>query len=104
VTIAGDVPGSDRVEKVEVILEVGSEGGSLAIVGTRAEDGWRFRAVRDESTLRELLNAEDRAGLEFWQQSDWVESLEGALSCSIGIRGTCSLRCPGSVYRVLEAA
>jgi hypothetical protein len=41
------------------------------MVGMRAADGWRFRLVRDETTLRELLNAEDRVGLEFWRQSDW---------------------------------
>ena len=63
-TFAGDAPGSDCVELPEVVLDVGSEGGSLTIVGVRAADGWHFRFVRDESTLCALLNAEDREGLE----------------------------------------
>ena len=47
-TFAGDAPGSDCVELPEVVLDVGSEGGSLTIVGVRAADGWHFRFVRDE--------------------------------------------------------
>ena len=45
-TFAGDAPGSDCVELPEVILDVGSEGGSLTIVGGRAADGWHFRFVK----------------------------------------------------------
>jgi hypothetical protein len=40
----------------------------------------RFRLVRDETTLRALLNATDAEGLEFWHKSDWVESWEGVLA------------------------
>jgi hypothetical protein len=79
-TITDEGPRPDRVEAVEVILKIGAEGGSLTMVGMRAANGCRFRLVRNESVLRELLNAEDRVGLQFWQQSDWVESLEGALT------------------------
>jgi hypothetical protein len=79
-TFADDGPRPDRVEAGEVILDIGAEGGSLTIVGTRAPDGWRFRLVRDETTLRALFNAEDREGLEFWHQTDWVQSFESALA------------------------
>ena len=79
-TFAGDAPGSDCVELPEVVLDVGSEGGSLTIVGVRAADGWHFRFVRDESTLCALLNAEDREGLKIRRQSDWVQSFESALA------------------------
>ncbi len=78
-TIADDAPGPDRVEAPEVVREVGGEGGSLTIVGARTADGWRFRMVRDETTLRALLSKEDRVGLEFWHQTDWVDSFEAAL-------------------------
>jgi hypothetical protein len=79
-TITDDGPRPDRAEEGEVILSIGAEGGALTIVGMRAADGWRFLLVRDETTLRALLSKEDRVGLEFWRQSDWVESLEGALA------------------------
>ena len=79
-TFAGDAPGSDCVEAPEIVLAVGGEGGSLTIVAVRGADGWHFRFVRDKSTLRTLLNAEDRGVLEFWCQSDWVQSFESALA------------------------
>lgn len=73
---ADDAPPLDRVEAGEV----GGEGGSLTIVAISAADGWRYRMVRDESILRALLSKEDRVGLEFWHQSDWVDSWEAALT------------------------
>jgi hypothetical protein len=51
-TIADDGLRPDRVEAVELVLDIGAEGGALTIVGMRVADGWRFRLVRDESTLR----------------------------------------------------
>jgi hypothetical protein len=62
-TIADDAPRPDRVGVGEVILEIAAEGGSLTIVGIKAADGWRFRLVRDETTLRAFLNAKDAEGL-----------------------------------------
>jgi hypothetical protein len=56
------------VHRPPVILDIGAEGGLLTIAGIRTADSWRFRLVRDETTLRALLNAEDREGLEFWHQ------------------------------------
>ncbi len=64
----------------EIVLKVGGEGGSLTLLRIKAASGWRFRVIRDESTLRGLLNEEDCEGLEFWSQSDWIDSWESALA------------------------
>jgi hypothetical protein len=66
--------------RAEVILELGAEGGSLTLVGTKAAHGWRFRMIRDESTLRDLLSEEDCEGLELQSESSWVDSWEAALA------------------------
>ena len=68
------------MNKNEVILRVGTAGGSLTLVGTEAAHGWRFMMIRDESTLRDLLSEEDCVGLEFQSQSSWVDSWEAALA------------------------
>jgi hypothetical protein len=79
-TVADEGPRPDGVEAVEVILDIGAEGGALTIEGSRTANGWRFRAIRNEYALFDLLNEEDREGLEFWHQSDWVQSFEAALA------------------------
>jgi hypothetical protein len=71
---------SDRAEAGEVIVKVGAEGGSWTLVGIKAVNGWRFRAIRNEAALYDLLSEEDREGLEFRHESDWVETWESALS------------------------
>jgi hypothetical protein len=58
--------------KPTTILQILAEGGSLSILGMRTGTGWRFRLVRNESTLGDLLNADDRAGLELHYASDWL--------------------------------
>jgi hypothetical protein len=55
-----------------VILKILAEGGSLTLLGLKSDDAWRFRLVRNESTLGDLLNADDRAGLELHYASDWL--------------------------------
>jgi hypothetical protein len=49
----------------------------LTIEGTRAADGWRFRAIRNEYVM-DFLRGED--GFEFWSGSGWVELWERALA------------------------
>jgi hypothetical protein len=78
--VADDGPRPDQVEAVEIILNVGAEGGALTIEGNRAANGWRFRAIRNEYALFDLLNAEDREGFEFWSGSGWVDSFDRALA------------------------
>jgi hypothetical protein len=72
-------PHVNHVEAGEIIVEVLAEGGTLTLVGIKAANGWRFRLVRDESTLADLLSEEDRQGIEFRSESEWVDSWEAAL-------------------------
>jgi hypothetical protein len=75
------VPHIGRAEAdAEVILEALAEGGSLTLLGIKSGNGWRFRLVRDESTFADLLNEEDRQGIEFRGESAWVNSWEEALA------------------------
>ena len=73
-------PRTDRDEAGEIILEALAEGGSLTLVGIKAANGWRFRLVLDESTFADLLNEEDRQGIEFRGESAWVDTWEEALA------------------------
>jgi hypothetical protein len=68
------------MNKNEVILEVGAEGGSLTLVGTKVEHGWRFQMIRDESSFEDILTEEDCKGLELQSESSWVGSWEAALA------------------------
>jgi hypothetical protein len=70
---------SDRAEPT-VILEALAEGGFLTIVAFRAANSWRFRVVRDECTLADLLSQEDRQGMELRSESKWVDSWRAALA------------------------
>jgi hypothetical protein len=66
-----------------VIIEAGFEGGSMAMLGIRTANRWRFRIVTDEGTMFDLLSDEDRAGTipsDFRSESDWVNSWEAALA------------------------
>jgi len=48
---------------VETILEVGAEGGSIRMSGKRdAAEAWSFWTEQDESTIFDLLDAEDLSG------------------------------------------
>jgi hypothetical protein len=42
--------------------------------------GWRFRASRDEGTLRDFIDEKDWEGFEFHDETDWVVSWEAALA------------------------
>lgn len=56
--------------KSELIVEVGGEGGSIKLLGTRVPNGWRFRTY-----------AYDCVGeYEGRDESDWVDSWEAALA------------------------
>jgi len=48
----------------ETILELGAEGGSLTLFGSKDDAGhWRFWTQTDESTMNYLLDEEDLRGL-----------------------------------------
>jgi hypothetical protein len=48
------------MESEEIILRVGAEGGSIALLAIETAAGWRFRMTTDESTFYDLLNEDDR--------------------------------------------
>lgn len=67
-------------QKTTVILEVGAEGGALTIEGRRDHSGaWRFRYVRDERTLDDLLPGEFSAD-DLYETSRWVSTLDEAVA------------------------
>jgi hypothetical protein len=80
-SISTDPSGS----KSEVILKVGAEGGSVALIGIRGTHGWLFRTTSVDQTAM-LLSEEDRKGpplhgqQEIHHESDWVDSWETALA------------------------
>jgi len=64
----------------ETILEVGSEGGTIKLIGGKDESGlWRFWKKTNEETMRYMLDPEDLEGLEdFSTTSKLVGSLAEA--------------------------
>jgi len=79
-TLPDSAPRADHTEASEVVLKALAEGGSLILVGIKAANRWRFRLVRDESTLADLPSEEDRQGVEFRSESEWVDSWQEALN------------------------
>ena len=63
--------------KVEIILEVGAEGGSLTLLGRCKAREWSFSILRDESTLREF--DEDLFDNELVEHNKTVVGFEAAL-------------------------
>jgi len=72
-----------RETKLQVILEIGAEGGSITILGRRSPAGkWKFLMETDETAIADLLSEDDRAGLghrDFHQRSGVVDSFDEAL-------------------------
>ena len=67
-------------DKGEVILKVGSAGGSLTLFGIESSDGQlKFYAERNEIMAYELLPEDDRAGLIPFYRSPHMYSIEDAL-------------------------
>jgi hypothetical protein len=66
----------------EIVLKIGSEGGSLTILRERnADEGWHFRIERNETALCDLLSEEDRReGGEYFAQTGYLHSFNGALA------------------------
>jgi hypothetical protein len=69
--------------KIETILEIGAEGGSLTLFGRKVPNGsWQFCMERNESILKDLLSEEDLEGMtddEFYKKTGWVASFSQAL-------------------------
>jgi hypothetical protein len=63
----------------ESVLEMGAEGGSVAILRERkARDVWQFQMKTDESTLYDFLSKEDQ-GINLFSQTEYVQSFHEAL-------------------------
>jgi hypothetical protein len=60
----------------EIIIECGTEGGLWTLVGSQGANGWKFRVIRDEGTLFDFVDEENREGLGSWEESIWVEGWE----------------------------
>ena len=69
--------------KLQVILEIGAEGGSMTILGSRSPSGdWKFCSERNEAAIADLLSEEDLAGFgleNFYHRSGFVDTFEQAL-------------------------
>jgi hypothetical protein len=57
------------MDKDEVVVEVGAEGGSISLIGTRRDCGWAFSWATSESIDED----------SFFEESAEVGSWEGAL-------------------------
>jgi len=66
----------------EIVLEVGSEGGSLTLLRERDADGaWQFRVERNETALYDMLSEDDRIGFgDYFARTGYVHSFHEALS------------------------
>jgi hypothetical protein len=73
--------GHDEFPIRETILEVGAEGGSLTLFGSRDAAGhWRFWTKTDETTMNDLLDEEDLRGVgSLVSESESASSLPEAL-------------------------
>ena len=61
--------------KSELILEVGAEGGSIKLLGTRVSNGWHFRVSTSENYGEDI----DGTSLKASGESEWVNSWASAL-------------------------
>jgi GTP pyrophosphokinase len=70
-----------KLEVRETVLEVGAEGGSLAIIRERNTQGtWEYWALRDEATIADLLPDEEFGKGELIERSAHKPAFEDALS------------------------
>ncbi|MGA7314894.1 MAG: hypothetical protein WBX22_13065 [Silvibacterium sp.] len=67
------------VVKSEIVLKVGSEGGSISLLRENSGDGWRFRVETDETAAYEMLSEENQEDIEFQTASRALGSSEEAL-------------------------
>ena len=75
--------------KIEIILKLGAELGSVKLLGRRTPDGWLFRTSSEDQSA-ELLDEEDRDGLplENRKSSNGLDLGEQHWRSSTNIRGT----------------
>ena len=75
------MPVTGATIKNEIIIDCGVEGGAWTLLRRRGmRGGWRFRVIRDEGTLLDFMNEEDREGFELHHGTAWVIWWEAALA------------------------
>lgn len=83
--LARNIRGDEMTEGVnggpEIIVEVGSAGGSIALLGVRRGDEWYLCRRNDESALADDLDEDDIDLLDrLVSQSEWVRGWEAGLT------------------------
>jgi hypothetical protein len=69
-----------KKNKQELILKVGAAGGSISLWSVGAKDGTRsFLVEKDESTLKDLMTAEDAEGIAFKSKTGPLHSFADAM-------------------------
>ena len=69
-----------RAQIAEVVVECGCEGGSIAVLRRRDDQGaWRYWVESDEQAAVDMLDDEDRQGIQPRESSAAVTSLQEAL-------------------------
>jgi len=67
-------------DEQELVLEIGSAGGSLSVWSVNAKDGTRsFLVKRDESTLMDFLDKEDASNFTYDSMTGQLRSFDAAL-------------------------
>jgi hypothetical protein len=70
-----------KKNKQELILKVGTAGGSISVWSVSAQDGTRSFVVKtDESTIKELMTDEDAAGIAFKSKTGSLNFFADALT------------------------
>ena len=68
------------MNKHEIIVQVGAEGGSVTLLGMRDLDGkWHFMRKTNESTHSALLSEQEKEGISFATSHGWVHTIADGL-------------------------
>lgn len=71
---------NNDLEKWQLILKVGAEGGSICLYRRKVENGeWQFLHETNERALTDILSNEDRDGLSFYSKTEPVTGWHNAL-------------------------
>lgn len=68
------------LERWQLILKVGAEGGCICLYGQKDKNGeWQFLRETDERMLTDMLSGDDRKGLSFYSKTGLVTGWHNAL-------------------------
>ena len=70
-----------KPDEIQIVLELGGEAGSMTMQGVSdGRDNWRFRIVRDERGMADLVGEEEFSPEELFSEGEWVMSWDEALA------------------------